>query len=446
MKNFKQTAIYRRMSFCPHPLVPEVSVCSPPKPATAKANEPRSSATVGKNLNLKNRENKPLQQTNNRCTSAMSRQPISGQRSAALKTSAPSELATLKSQVMKQDKDICEMKQMIQNLVSTLNSKTVDNETKVENSSTSPTIPAVLANGKLVMEKGCQTKSKCPHCNQPLELDSIKDVQKISSQNAEVLPVKAATKSTGNFSGKLTQPSSCSVSPSERNFVNEMILAARKWLKNDDCLDDIDDKSVIASEYVQRENPNNRRDIVARKQNIAEESIPQDLYSVGDPWSTSLSMEVNALAMHYLKQNEQYEPSTFNADQYLPTASGKLNSPSITVTRRQQVFTEAVSMNGILPAPTEMSLSSREFLQRHGIIPGATTTHQENQILDENIMPGSSRWASTARISNRRYTPTDTDCGDEQFIREPIPQRYQGKTVGRYGYNYDNWNGSNFRN
>ncbi|KRY93649.1 hypothetical protein T4D_16946 [Trichinella pseudospiralis] len=434
------------MSFCPHPLVPEVSVCSPPKPATAKANEPRSSATVGKNLNLKNRENKPLQQTNNRCTSAMSRQPISGQRSAALKTSAPSELATLKSQVMKQDKDICEMKQMIQNLVSTLNSKTVDNETKVENSSTSPTIPAVLANGKLVMEKGCQTKSKCPHCNQPLELDSIKDVQKISSQNAEVLPVKAATKSTGNFSGKLTQPSSCSVSPSERNFVNEMILAARKWLKNDDCLDDIDDKSVIASEYVQRENPNNRRDIVARKQNIAEESIPQDLYSVGDPWSTSLSMEVNALAMHYLKQNEQYEPSTFNADQYLPTASGKLNSPSITVTRRQQVFTEAVSMNGILPAPTEMSLSSREFLQRHGIIPGATTTHQENQILDENIMPGSSRWASTARISNRRYTPTDTDCGDEQFIREPIPQRYQGKTVGRYGYNYDNWNGSNFRN
>ncbi|KRX98091.1 hypothetical protein T4E_6313 [Trichinella pseudospiralis] len=434
------------MSFCPHPLVPEVSVCSPPKPATAKANEPRSSATVGKNLNLKNRENKPLQQTNNRCTSAMSRQPISGQRSAALKTSAPSELATLKSQVMKQDKDICEMKQMIQNLVSTLNSKTVDNETKVENSSTSPTIPAVLVNGKLVMEKGCQTKSKCPHCNQPLELDSIKDVQKISSQNAEVLPVKAATKSTGNFSGKLTQPSSCSVSPSERNFVNEMILAARKWLKNDDCLDDIDDKSVIASEYVQRENPNNRRDIVARKQNIAEESIPQDLYSVGDPWSTSLSMEVNALAMHYLKQNEQYEPSTFNADQYLPTASGKLNSPSITVTRRQQVFTEAVSMNGILPAPTEMSLSSREFLQRHGIIPGATTTHQENQILDENIMPGSSRWASTARISNRRYTPTDTDCGDEQFIREPIPQRYQGKTVGRYGYNYDNWNGSNFRN
>ncbi|XP_003377941.1 hypothetical protein Tsp_02097 [Trichinella spiralis] len=435
------------MSFCPHPLVPEVSVCSPPKPTTAKTvNEPRSSTTLGKNLNSKNKENKPLQPTNNRCASAVSRQPLSGQRGAALKTSAPSELATLKSQVMKQDKDICEMKQMIQNLVSTLNAKTADNETKVENSSTSPTIPTVLANGKLVMENGCQTRSKCPHCNQPLELDSIKAVQKISSPNTEVLPMKGATKNTAKISGKSTEPSSCSVSPSERNFVNEMILAARKWLKNDDCLDDIDDKSVIASEYVQRENPNNRRDIVARQQYIAEESIPQDLYSVGDSWSTSLSMEVNALAMRYLKQNEQYEPSTFTADQYLQTASGKLNSPSITVTRRQQVFTEAVSMNGILPGPTEMSLSSREFLQRHGIIPGATTTHRENQVLDENIMPAHSRWTSAARISNRRYTPTDTDCNDEQFIREPIPQRYQRKTVGRCGHDYDNWDGSNFRN
>ncbi|KRZ95092.1 hypothetical protein T08_1740 [Trichinella sp. T8] len=434
------------MSFCPHPLVPEVSVCSPPKSTTAKTvNEPRSSTTLGKNLNSKNKENKPLQPTNNRCASAVSRQPLSGQRGAALKTSAPSELATLKSQVMKQDKDICELKQMIQNLVSTLNAKTADNETKVENNSTSPTIPTVLANGKLVMENGCQTRSKCPHCNQPLELDSIKAVQKISSPNTEVLPMKGATKNTAKISGKSTEPSSCSVSPSERNFVNEMILAARKWLKNDDCLDDIDDKSVIASEYVQRENPNNRRDIVAR-QYIAGESIPQDLYSVGDSWSTSLSMEVNALAMRYLKQNEQDEPSTFTADQYLQTASGKLNSPSITVTRRQQVFTEAVSMNGILPGPTEMSLSSREFLQRHGIIPGATTTHRENQVLDENIMPAHSRWASAARISNRRYTPTDTDCNDEQFIREPIPQRYQRKTVGRCGHDYDNWDGSNFRN
>ncbi|KRY18583.1 hypothetical protein T12_8104 [Trichinella patagoniensis] len=435
------------MSFCPHPLVPEVSVCSPPKSTTAKiVNEPRSSTTLGKNLNSKNKENKPLQPTNNRCASAMSRQPLSGQRGAALKTSAPSELATLKSQVMKQDKDICEMKQMIQNLVSTLNAKTADEETKVENNSTSPTIPTILANGKLVMENGCQTRSKCPHCNQPLELDSIKTVQKISSPNTEVLPMKGATKNTAKISGKSTEPSSCSVSRSERNFVNEMILAARKWLKNDDCLDDIDDKSVIASEYVQRENPNNRRDIVARQQYIAEESIPQDLYSVGDSWSTSLSMEVNALAMRYLKQNEQDEPSTFTADQYLQTASGKLNSPSITVTRRQQVFTEAVSMNGIFPGPTEMSLSSREFLQRHGIIPGATTTHRENQVLAENIMPAHSRWASAARISNRRYTPTDTDCNDEQFIREPIPQRYQRKTVGRCGHDYDNWDGSNFRN
>ncbi|KFD46027.1 hypothetical protein M514_13086 [Trichuris suis] len=363
------------MSLFPRPLVPEISVCSPPKscPVQKQVIKPSTKrASSERCLVQREKESKPQFGMTCKPPSSLARSGLGG------------DIATLKSQLNKQQTEISEMKRMIENLVDIVGpAKIADRGGKSGTSSSSQCLDVKS------VDFGCQVESACPHCgvqchlNGKLPNSGETIAEELKRENGSVYP-----SGIGADVQKAVQekpPSSfCVVSQTEKQFVNEMIKAARKWLQTDDNLDDIDEtpgKSCDDPEIKATNNPTNGNGMYGQV-NIGKSSrkAPSDFPPSAE--SGSLSMEINALAMRYLDQNGDEPPGMRQR------RGVHFESPNYTLTRRQQVVTEEVSMGG-LGGPPEVSLSSREYLERHGVIgPNSRPQHRVQQprfAYDEDI-------------------------------------------------------------
>ncbi|CDW56265.1 hypothetical protein TTRE_0000454001 [Trichuris trichiura] len=392
------------MSLFPRPLVPEISVCSPPKSCPVRKQVIKTStkrASSEKCLAQREKDGKPQFGMACKPPSSLAKSGLGG------------DIATLRSQLNKQQTEISEMKRMIENLVAVVGPAKVAD--CYEKNGTPLSTPQEL--DVKFIDFGCQVESACPHCGRRCQLNG-----KLSSSDrtiAEEEP-KRENDSSVHLSSVGVQkaaqekpPSSfCVVSQTEKQFVNEMIKAARKWLQTDDNLDDIDetpskdcDPAIKATDKATNANGAYSQVNAGR----SSRNGPSEFAPSAD--NGGLSMEINALAMRYLNQNGDEPPEVHRR------RGVHFESPNYMLTRRQQVVTEEVSMAG-LGGPPEVSLSSREYLERHGVIgPSGRPQHrvQEPRFAYDEDTPN---WYPSSRPQRRpQYYPDKFDQYDNACYR-----------------------------
>uniref|UniRef100_A0A5S6QRG9 Uncharacterized protein n=1 Tax=Trichuris muris TaxID=70415 RepID=A0A5S6QRG9_TRIMR len=277
--------------------------------------------------------------------------------SSLAKSGAHGDIAILKSQLNRQQTEISEMKRMLENLVSLVGpGKVADSHGK------KGALPTTQCSDEELVDFGCQVETACPHCGtSPQMLSSARQTVAEEEDKRKHCPMDSGRKAGEAVQEKV--PSSfCVVSQTERQFVNEMIKAARKWLQNDENLDDLDEVPSTNCGPPARATRNSMNSYSAHgRQNVEKDSGRAPVEFPAEADDGSLSVDINALAMRYLEQNPD-EPTRMHQRRGV-----HFENPNYTLTRRQQVVTEEVSMGGI-GGPPEVSLSSREYLERHGII------------------------------------------------------------------------------
>ncbi|VDP23093.1 unnamed protein product [Soboliphyme baturini] len=345
-------------------------------------------------------------------------------RRATVKTVTPTEaeIMSLKTQLAKQDSEIQELKNLIETLVmkkeaengSDRQTPLAENDKSIEIMSTAHWSAESVRSGKEqstsnsragtskdpgTPEVACQTDGVCPHCNSPLSLSSLCQdgqggrltVAQMLQRNRHSRPsgdiAIMASPSNGNLANKnaraveaqsKTSVEQCqrnSLVGSEQQFINDMIVTAKKWLKSEDHCCSKADKLYDSD---RKKVPVPLCTCCRDASPLAMRPSPIDRYDTGDQDGNSLSMEVNALAHRYLGNMDvraNYDSQFNSVRPRMPTSSNE--SPNtITLKRRQHVLTEEISLFAMPPAGcSEWSLSSKQFMERYGLLPKGTVTN-----------------------------------------------------------------------
>lgn len=317
------------------------------------------------------------------------------------------ELNELKVQLKQQNSEINELKKLIQQLVvqnkeeietgssekENLSPKKLTSIVSLHETQTERVNENSFQKFRSFVDVSVQTNGVCPHCEKPLTLTVIPKQTKrvrVSEQLKANIPKTLSVPFNQLSQVELDDPfrssSSVQIDSSDlslldskvdhsssnalpdHQFIDRMLGAAQKWLQPKDSEEKVRKQSknqALEVNYPNSSNYNYWPGLLKEAEN-----------------NTVLNSEINSLAARYLA-TDQYGGSTviqtrnqegrrMQSVQHSPFATASPLGSLALATRRQTVTMESeVSLLGMAPSmlsSNEMSISSQEFLRRHGLM------------------------------------------------------------------------------